>query len=266
MKRVYGWKPDMPDGRDLKLTFRKPQLKAAVLKSVDLRKTCKVPPIVDQGPLGSCTGNGCASVTFFDLLNNHVSTAVATAVRIPIDNGQPSRLFIYYNERVMEGTVNEDAGAQIRDGIKSIADYGVCPESEWPYDISKFKTRPPKSAYDHALQFKAVNYYRVDNSAKENIIAALVAGYPIVCGFSVYESFESNKVAKTGTVPMPKKSESLLGGHCIYIVGWTKSTNRFICANSWGTGWGDKGYFTIPAAYLTNTNMADDFWVIDTLL
>jgi C1A family cysteine protease len=50
----------------------------------------------------------------------------------------PSRLFIYYNERVMEHTVSQDAGAQIRDGIKSVNHIGACPETDWPYVIANF--------------------------------------------------------------------------------------------------------------------------------
>lgn len=254
--QYYGWKPDLPDARDF--VFKPKVVAPVTLKSVDLRKTCVVPPIMDQEQLGSCTGNGISSVVYFDLLNKHGGKGITPF--------QPSRLFVYYNERVIEGTVNEDAGAEIRDGIKAVATKGVCPESEWKYIISKFKTKPPVKCYTHALQFKALKYSRIDNTNKSAIVAALLSGFPIVFGFTVYESFEGDQVAKTGVVQMPKKTEQVMGGHCVYMLGYDAVTDRFICANSWGTSWGNKGYFTIPAKYITNQNLADDFWVVNSLI
>jgi C1A family cysteine protease len=61
---------------------------------------------------------------------------------------------------------------------------------------------------------------------------------------------------------MPKAKEKLLGGHAVMAVGYNDITQRFIVRNSWGIDWGKKGYFTIPYAYLTNRNLADDFWCI----
>lgn len=255
--RRYGWKPDQPDHRDYKFI---PRFKGAVIQSVDLRiagvkGSNGVPPIVDQGQLGSCTGNAIAGAVGYDLMQ-----------KSPASFFQPSRLFIYYNERVIEGSVNEDAGAEIRDGIKTVVDKGVCHETLWPYDISKFTNKPSSKSYTDAKKYKALSYQRIDNTSKGAMVGALLGGQPFVFGFSVYESFESDKVARTGVVPMPGKSESLLGGHAVYCVGYIKSSDRFIVANSWGVDWGNKGFFTIPAKYLMNTNMADDFWVINTLI
>ena len=257
-KRKYAWIPDLPDGRDHLFAMRAlPH--AASLVSVDLRKTAKVPPIVDQGELGSCTGNSSAFAVGFDLMNNHAGKAQLFE--------QPSRLFIYYNGRSIEGTTKQDAGAQIRDVIKGIAQYGVPFETDWPYIISKFATKPVAKAYTDGLQFKAISYQRLDNSNKAALVNCLAQGYPFVFGFTVYDSFESDAVAKSGVVPMPNlKKEKVLGGHAVCAVGYDVASDRFIVANSWGTGWGQKGFFTIPGAYLTNTNLADDFWQISTIL
>jgi C1A family cysteine protease len=78
----------------------------------------------------------------------------------------------------------------------------------------------------------------------------------------VYESFESAEVAKTGVVPMPGPDERLLGGHAVLAIGYVASTRMFIVRNSWGTKWGDGGYFTMPYAYLEDRNLSDDFWTI----
>ena len=173
----------------------------------------------------------------------------------------PSRLFIYYNERVIEHSVGTDSGAQIRDGIKSIAKQGVCSEKTWPYDIQKFTDKPPTAAYKEAQQYRAVQYQRVARSLSQ-FRGCLAEGYPFVFGFTVYDSFESNAVAHSGVVPMPGPGESVLGGHAVLAVGYDDASQRFIVRNSWGAGWGQKGYFTMPYAYLTETNLSDDFWTV----
>src|SRR5438445_13260812 len=131
-----GWVPDLPDQRDLVYSAPAPFI-MALPTAVDLRPQC--PPVYDQGQLGSCTGNAIAGAIEFERLKQKLTDFV------------PSRLFIYYNERVIEGTVRSDSGAQIRDGIKSVASQGVCPETEWPYDITKFEQKPPSKAYADAL-------------------------------------------------------------------------------------------------------------------
>ena len=174
----------------------------------------------------------------------------------------PSRLFIYYNERVIEHTVSTDSGAMIRDGIKSVAKSGVCPEiPDWPYDIAKFAQKPPSQAYQNAKAHKAASYSRLLSSTPQ-LKGCLASGYPFVFGFSVYESFESETVARSGIVPMPQPSEKQLGGHAVLAVGYDDRQQRFIVRNSWGPHWGMKGYFTIPYAYLTDNNLADDFWTV----
>ena len=176
----------------------------------------------------------------------------------------PSRLFIYYNERVIEGTVQQDAGAQIRDGVKAVATQGVCFEQgpdSWPYDITKFADTPPPACYAAALPNTVLQYSRIVRTAQQ-FKGCLAGGHPFVFGFTVYESFESQAVAATGVVPMPAAQEKTLGGHAVLAVGYDDSQQRFIVRNSWGTGWGMEGYFTMPYAYLTSRNLASDFWTI----
>ncbi len=201
--------------------------------------------------LGSCTGNAIAGAVEFDLLKQQK------------EDFTPSRLFIYYNEREMEGSIDEDAGAMIRDGIKSVAKLGVCSETEWPYDVNKFTEKPSEQCYNDALKTRAQSYSRVSRSLNQ-MKGCLSSGYPFIFGFSVYESFESDDVTKTGIVPMPgpASKDSFLGGHAVLAVGYDDSQSRFIVRNSWGDKWGDKGYFTMPYAYLLDENLSDDFWTI----
>jgi len=173
----------------------------------------------------------------------------------------PSRLVIYYNERSLEGTVASDSGAQIRDGIKTVAAEGFCPESQWPYDIARFAECPPASCYEGALQERVSQYLRLPR-ATIPLLTCLASGYPFVFGFSVYEGFESALTASTGIANLPLPSESLVGGHAVVAAGYDLATSRFIVRNSWGSTWGMGGYFTLPFDYLLQPGLAADYWTI----
>lgn len=246
----YGWIPDVPDHRDYRLAIKEWSAKVPLLPpSIDMEGL--MPPVYDQGQLGSCTGNGIAGNLHYLKLKEALSEQTI-----------PSRLFIYYGEREMEGTVNSDAGAMIRDGIKVVAQYGCPSENDWPYDISKFTVHPPLRIYADAKLEKALKYSRVDQT--ETALKTVLANYyPVVLGFSVYASFETQEVANTGIVPMPQPHEKLLGGHCVLLVGYDDATGLWKLRNSWGPNWGKNGYFFMPYAYLTNPNLADDFWTIE---
>jgi C1A family cysteine protease len=213
----------------------------------------QMPPVYDQGQLGSCTANSIGAVLEFNERKQNEANAAT-----------PSRLFIYYNERVMEGTVSQDSGAEIRDGIKSVAQLGAPPETMWPYAITQFAKKPPAAAYKEATKHEAIRYARVAQGtlALQNILAT---GYPISFGFTVYSSFEGNAVATNGIVPMPQASESVVGGHAVVAIGYKPLQGQlyFECRNSWGASWGDSGYFWMPAAYLTSPSLSGDFWTIE---
>lgn len=248
IKRVYGWKKDKSDSRDMIHDFIIPHYHDNI-KECDLRSKC--PEIYDQLNLGSCTANAIAAAYEFDEMKQyeqHIFT--------------PSRLFIYYNERSMEGTINEDSGAQIRDGIKSISVTGVCPEQMWPYDVSKFKEKPPEDCYQEAGWHQAVRYKKVKQNLKQ-MRQCLVEGLPFVFGFTVFESFESKEVAETGIMPLPKKGETILGGHAVMAVGFNNEKKSCLIRNSWGTSFGLNGYFWMPYEFILNPDYCSDFWTIE---
>jgi C1A family cysteine protease len=251
-KHFYGWKADRPDQRD-KLFAHIMKIPKKIPESVDLRKYCS--KIENQLELGSCTSN--AIVGGLEFLE----------IKDKVHFEDLSRLFLYYEERVIEHSVNYDSGAEIRDGIKALTKWGICGENCWPYDISKFTEKPPAKCYDEAKKHILESYYRILTLAEMK--TCLADGFPFSFGFTIYSSFETEEVANTGLVPMPGKDEDVLGGHAVLSVGYdvkkkifSKSMGSFLVRNSWGTDWGIAGYFWIPMEYLINRYLSDDFWTM----
>jgi len=247
MKRQYGWKKQVEDPRDFihKLRTTNPHL---LPKSVDLRD--HMPSVYDQGQLSSCTGNAICGAFEYKLHKQGITDFM------------PSRLFVYYNERDIEGTVNEDTGAELRDGVKSVNQLGVCPESMWIYDPNKLTSKPTSDCYTEALKHQVLSYAAVKQDLN-SLKGCLAEGNPIIFGMQIFDSFESDEMASTGVLNMPQPGEQNLGGHAVLIVSYNDDTQRFIIRNSWGSDWGQQGYFTIPYIYVTNPNLCCDFWTIN---
>jgi C1A family cysteine protease len=239
----YGWKKQPQDRRDL---IYKPHLaNVPILPASDLRPG--MPKVYDQGNLGSCTANGLAAAVEYMIDKEN------------LPDFMPSRLFIYYGERKIEHTIHEDSGANIRDGIKVLAKYGVCDETTWPYNINKFTKKPSCKCYKQALQ-NIIEKYEAANTLID-YKSSLSNGIPVPFGFTVFESFESSDVAKTGIVPVPKAGEQIMGGHCVLAVGHNDEKQWLICRNSWGPDWGLAGYFFLPYACFDVCSISDG-WVI----
>jgi C1A family cysteine protease len=262
-KKGMGWINDRPDQRDY--IYSTPHaLFAKLPASTDLRKKC--PPVYDQACLGSCTANAIAAAIEFEQIKQKKN-----------DPFLPSRQFIYYNERAMEHTIQSDSGAQLRDGIKSVAKLGVCPENEWPYNLgtcqqvgndengepifdtgTHFKTKPTAKCYKDAKKYQVLQYTRVPRAIQQ-IKGCLAEGYPFVFGFTVYESFYN--IGNDGIMPIPAQSERPVGGHAVTAVGYDDTKQMVIIRNSWGKTWGDKGHFYMPYAFISGSN-CNDFWTI----
>lgn len=242
----YGWKPSLPDHRDFKYKVDAP---IPLPDVVDLSR--KELPIYNQLNIGSCTSQAIAGVFRY---KKFMQTQ-------QIFN--PSRLFIYWNERAFEGTIKIDSGATLRDGIKVLNRIGVCHEDLWDYNPAKFRNEPPSPCFVEGLKNRINSYESIDNTNLFMLQQCLAKGNPIVLGFSVYESFESEETARTGIVQMPDRSESFLGGHGVAMYGYNIPEKTFKVANSWGESWGDQGYFHVPFEYFTNPNLASDFWAVD---
>lgn len=245
-----GWLPDIPDYRDRRLSAH-PVVGLGVMGAptpeelpafISLRDHC--PPVRDQGQLGSCTGFAHAS-------------AVGYLNRVDVDPRKPnfSESWMYYQARKIEGSINEDAGAYIRDGAKVLATLGIPNESYWPYVIDRFTDMPTRTAYKEAERWKVGPYYRCDSL--DGIRTALACRFAVVGGFSFYENMFSAEADRTGDFPMP--GGSLEGGHAVHFIGYDDGRRRLLLKNSWGENWGDGGYGTLPYGFVEE-GLADDFW------
>lgn len=222
-------------------------LRARAPRRVDLRAGC--PPVYEQKGLNSCSANAVAAAVEFDLMKQKNERVIF-----------PSRLFIFYNARAMEGTTRSNGSVHIRDAVKSVARYGDCPESLWPYIEHRFARKPPRRCYERALKYRAVEYRRIRRNL-DDFRGCLASGYPFVFGFSSHEKFE-DVVKNTGVLNMPSRGEKVLGNHAVVAVGYDDSRRRFIVRNSWGKRFGLGGYFTMPYDYLLKEDLSADFWAI----
>ncbi len=244
----YGWTRDLPDHRDIQLYTQAPPGRK-LPPTVDLREL--MPPVYDQGELAACTANALAS------LLSYRGRPDGTLL-----SWTPSRMFLYYNQRAQAGLVHSDAGASIRDGIKSMLRYGACSEEEWPYETSRLAKRPPARLYRTSDQLQELRYGRVAPSLTQ-LRSCLAAQNPVIFGISLFSGMESDTVSETGMIPLPRSDENLLGGHVLSAVGYDDRHQYFIVRNSWGAGWGDRGYGYLPYAYATDPGLSADFWALD---
>lgn len=241
----FGYKRDQKDHRDR-------IFKAAAPPPAMVDLSAHLPRVMDQGALGSCTAHGITAALRFCRIK-------AGKPDVPL-----SRLQLYYDERAIEGTIRSDAGAEIRDGIKTAAKLGVGPEGLWAYDIAKFRTKPPAKVYKAAKLFQALTYQRVAVDANA-LKAALATGFPVIIGITVFKGIDGPEASSTGMVPMPDPNEAPIGGHCMLVWGYGQKPGCFSVRNSWGPTWGNKGDCFIPEAYLGSPYLGSDYWLVNAI-
>ena len=240
MKYKFGWIRDLTDNRDK--IYSAPRITECPA-SVSLLQYCA--PVENQTTTSSCTAHGI--VGNLEMLEKKNNTNFYDI----------SRLFVYYNTRMIRGIEDTDGGAYIRDGIKSLVRYGYCSEKLWKYDEKKVNEKPDRKSYKEGKRHLIKEYKRILNII--DIIKCIASGYPVIFGITLYESFQSKKVSKTGKIPIPKTNEKPIGGHCMLVIGYDMKKKVFIVRNSWSSKWGDNGNCYIPFDYM---EQASDMWTI----
>lgn len=243
-----GWLPSHPDHRDR--IFQLPRTPLDIPPAMDLAPY--FPAVRNQRTTGACTGFAVAAV----MASNYLGADP------PHPEFLPSELALYYYGREALGTVNQDSGAMIRDVIKGAARYGAPSDATWPYMPQYTLTqRPSQTAYDEASHHRVLVYEAVPQT-EQAILTVLALGYPIVYGWSVYESAMTQAVVQSGYVPYPRRTERFLGWHAVVAVGYDLARKRIKFRNSWSAGWGDHGHGYHDLAYLTNPGLSADLWVV----
>lgn len=255
IERKLNYKFQEKDERDYKISMENNNLllntkKGNTLKALKVLATNyiipNISPILDQGNLGSCVANSASLI---------ISTQTKKVTNL-------SRILLYAICRICDNTsLNQDDGTYIRTCCEVLRKYGVCQENIYPYNINLFSTLPSINALKNLNLFKNFKYYSINqdiNSLKHTLVTF---NKPIIFGIMIYSSFMSAKVASTGMVPLPDTSkEQLFGGHCVTMIGYDDNKLCFVCANSWGTYWGNKGLFYLPYNFVINPNLAGDFF------
>jgi len=242
LKSKYNVRQDPNDWRDLPYSFARQPLR----ESVDLRQWAS--PVESQGHLGSCTGN--AVVGAYELLMNK---------EVPDKFIDLSRLFVYYNARLIENVINEDVGAYVRDAVKAVQKYGVCSEKLWPYQIQDYSITPSIVSYDDARHRNIKDYYRIHTL--EDTLDAINKEWPVVFSMRVYSQFEDLYDHGKDTATLPQKGEEPIGAHAMCFVGYDLNKKVLIARNSFGRHWGQNGYCYIPFDYVREEVM--DSWIFD---
>lgn len=256
-----GWLKDKPDARDFEFELPKTWQASKLPSSVDEREFCL--KLEDQGTLGSCTANALTSAMEFLEAHEMARRGVSQCTQL-------SRLQLYFAERRMEGTIDEDAGAMIRSGVKCLLKYGVCEERLWPYadNAETFKKAPPPECWEDALKRQLVKGYRLTKAFAYNLRYCLAHGWPVALGFQVSDTF-AEQTGNTGIMAIPDRNTNFVGGHAICAVGYDDKKDlghgrvgAALIENSWGDGWGEKGYFWMPYSVIDSGTICDDFWAV----
>ena len=249
----YGAIKDPRDRRDL--CYMPEAAPRKLPAHIDLRPLC--PRVHEQGHPLTCTAHAVAGAFQFEQR------------RLELKDFSPSRLFIFYNTVAVMRARHKD-GANLRAALKAVARHGVCPEKNWPFSLTKaaMAKKPNERAYGLAGHHKILRYERIAMGRRSRagflrlMKCRLAEEFPFLFAFLVHESFESDHVAKTGVMPMPKPGERLRGWHAVMAVGYDDHKQRMLVRNSWGWSWGIKGYFWMPYEYITNPRVTADFWTI----
>jgi C1A family cysteine protease len=215
-------------------------------ETIDLRaEGFGFPPVYDQSWLESCAAGAVAAALAYDIRR-------ATPER----DFEPSRLFVHYNERQGAGP----GPVSVRASAESVSSFGVCRESEWPYDPSRQSERPPVSAYESASGRRGCELLRVERDL-DALRRCLSDGYPMICGLWIHHSYFHRETRESGVVPFPHEEEPRFCGHAILIVGHDDARERFVFRNSLGESWGDRGHGYLSYLHAADPRLTSVFWV-----
>ena len=173
------------------------------------------------------------------------------------DYVMPSRLFQYYNSRLIDGTTTEDEGTTYRTAYKGLAKFGFCDENIWEYTKDNVFKQPAEEGYDKANKTLVQKYKSLVPSLYA-IKYAIAQGYPVAIGVMLHENF--NNLDSNFVIPPPQSCA--VGGHALLAISYNDTTRLFKVVNSWGVEWGDKGCCYMRYEDMVNPNYVFEHWCI----
>lgn len=196
-------------------------------------------PVGDQGGEGSCVAWATAYATASALEYKFKGTSFPTATRSPE---------YVYNQIKVGGC---GGGAYVADGLNLIKNQGVCSWSEMPYTDASCATMPNASQTSAASTHKFTSWATVNKTNLTEVKTLLSMDLPVVIAVTVDQNFYN--MSKTNWVWSSHKGK-VYGGHAIAVIGYDDSKQAFKVQNSWGTSWGQQGYFWISYSFFTKVN------------
>lgn len=204
-------------------------------------------PVSDQGEVGSCYANAwCDAMELLQPATNVV---------------QLSRLFAYFNSRLLHGGEREDEGTYGATMASACQRIGVCQEASWPYDGAapssnhRLFVRPELSNYEEAYDHRTDSSYQIKGVSLASRVRAvkdhLDQGFPVVAALSIGKNWDAPNQAD---VLLPVSN--IEGGHAVVLDGYVERSNGqtwFDVRNSWGTSWGRSGHVYVDASFLDVT-------------
>lgn len=252
-----GLEPDSHDPRDFVRVYGAPDIPSTdEHPKVDLRKY--INRVYDQGDIKCCSANVLCSAYELEL-------KIQAETDTSCGHFDSSRLFVYFNSRVYTNIAGQHIGVSLRDTFKAMHEVGICQESLWPYEELKITQKPSPAAYKYAEGNIISKYERLEQDIHQ-FRACLKEGFPFAFGFKLYESFHCDENEKEGLLPMPSAQEIESNKrtlHGVLAVGYDDTTQCITVLNSWGDTFGDKGYFYMPYKFITDPELAMNFWKIE---
>jgi Papain family cysteine protease len=242
-KRILNCTPSLEQAEDWRIDTAEDAGVLAAAPRIPARKDLRQPwwRIQDQGSTGSCVGWASAD----GVLRWHFVKAglITTSEELsPRFQWLAAKETDQFNTRPT--TFVEAEGTSLKAALDVARKFGAVKDAVLPFGSGQLYRGDAKTFYAIAAQLKIGMYFNLGHEV-ESWRAWLAQKGPILTRLNVDSTWQ--KATQTKGVLDRYKPQTAKGGHAVTLVGYTPET--FIVRNSWGTGWGDRGFAHASLAY-----------------